>query len=113
MLKFTDADIRRKAADLGLIGEGHTVPAHLRNRVVAALLAEQAPRKAAAADVPVAQSITVQPGTGVEVDGRPFPWVVQADHIEVTIAPDGSGLVRLTIPAKSVEILKTESEQPR
>ncbi|MFF5451881.1 hypothetical protein ACFY40_11650 [Streptomyces sp. NPDC012950] len=110
-LTVTDADIRRKAVELGVITEGQPVPAEQRSRIVAALLAEQTPR-IRQEDVPVASSIRVQPGGGVEVDGRPFPWVVQADTIEVTLDPSGAGLVRLTIPTKSVEIIKS-SEEPQ
>ncbi|MER5675767.1 hypothetical protein ABT081_02365 [Streptomyces sp. NPDC002238] len=110
-LTVTDADIIRKAVELGVIKPGEPVPPAARSRVVAALLQEQVPRMAAA-DVPVAQSIVVQPGGGVEIDGRPFPWVVQADTIEVTLDPSGSGLVRLTIPTLSVQITKPESENP-
>lgn len=109
-LTITEADVARKAAELGLVEPGAPVPPNVRSKVAAALLAEQAPRQAAA-DVPVAQSIVVQPGVGVEVDGRPFPWVIQADAIEVTLDPSGAGLVRLTIPTQSVQILKSESEQ--
>lgn len=104
-LTITDADIARKAVELGVIKEGEPVPAAKRSTIAAALLQERAPRMAAA-DVPVAQSIVVQPGGGVEIDGRPFPWVVQADTIEVTLDPSGSGLVRLTIPTLSVQITK-------
>ncbi|KAF0649208.1 MULTISPECIES: hypothetical protein [Streptomyces] len=109
-LTVTDADVARKARELGLLKEGEVLPAHLRSRVVAALLQEQTPRVRAAADVPLAQSIRVQPGTGVEIDGRPFPWLIQAETIEVVLDPSGSGLVRLTIPTQSVEITKSESE---
>lgn len=110
-LTVTDDDIVRKAVQLGVIEEGQLVPPNMRSRIVAALLQEQAPR-AKAADVPVAQSIVVQPGGGVEIDGRPFPWVIQAETIEVTLDPSGSGLVRLTIPTLSVQIIKPESETP-
>lgn len=109
MITFTPEQIRAKAERLGLIAPGDQLPAHQRSRVVAALAVEQAPA-VKAADVPVAQSILVQPGAGVEIDGRPFPWIVQADAIEVTLAPDGSGLVRLTIPTQSVQITKPEGE---
>ncbi|MEU5036555.1 hypothetical protein AB0G48_20750 [Streptomyces rubiginosohelvolus] len=109
-LTVTDADIARKAVQLGVIKEGQPVPPNERSRIVAALLQEQAPRMATA-DVPVSQSIVVQPGGGVEIDGRPFPWVIQAETIEVTLDPSGSGLVRLTIPTLSVQITKPESEQ--
>lgn len=109
-LTVTDVDITAKAVELGIIKPGEPVQPAQRSRIVAALLQEQMPR-AQAPDVPVAQSVVVQPGGGVEVDGRPFPWVIQAETIEVTLAPDGSGLVRLTVPTLSVQITKPESEQ--
>lgn len=112
MLDFNDAEIRAKAAELGLVYDGHTVPAHLRSRVAAAIVEERrgAAKQEALPPATVAQSISVQPGIGVEIDGAPFPWIVQADHVEVTLAPDGSGLVRLTIPTNSVVIKPRESE---
>ncbi|MFW3473661.1 hypothetical protein ACN24M_20555 [Streptomyces microflavus] len=110
-LTVTDDDIARKAVQLGVIKEGQMVPPNMRSRIVAALLQEQMPG-VKTADVPVAQSIVVQPGGGVEIDGRPFPWVIQAETIEVTLDPSGSGLVRLTIPTLSVQITKPESETP-
>ncbi|MEV6074915.1 hypothetical protein AB0L80_07390 [Streptomyces sp. NPDC052069] len=110
-LTVTDADIARKAVELGVIQQGEPVPSAVRSRIVAALLQEQMPHMTSA-DVPVAQSIVVQPGSGVEIDGRPFPWVIQAETIEVTLDPSGSGLVRLTIPTLSVQITKPESENP-
>ncbi|WP_432147959.1 hypothetical protein [Streptomyces sp. bgisy029] len=110
-LTVTDADIARKAVQLGVIEEGQPVPPKERSRIAAALLQEQMPG-VKKADVPVAQSIVVQPGGGVEIDGRPFPWVIQAETIEVTLDPSGSGLVRLTIPTQSVQIIKPESESP-
>ncbi|MFJ9113022.1 hypothetical protein [Streptomyces sp. NPDC102283] len=108
---MTDADIARKAVQLGVIEEGQPVPPNMRSRIVSALLQEQMPG-VKTADVPVAQSIVVQPGGGVEIDGRQFPWVIQAETIEVTLDPSGSGLVRLTIPTLSVQITKPESENP-
>lgn len=102
-IQFTDDQIRAKAAELGLIGEGEDMPRHLRGRVVAAMVAES-PQVKASAPVPVARQIVVQPGGGIDVDGCPFPWVVQADQIEVSLQPDGSGMVRLTIPAHNVQI---------
>ncbi|MGW4250580.1 hypothetical protein [Streptomyces californicus] len=110
-LTVTDAGIARKAVQLDVIKEGQPVPPNERSRIVAALLQEQMPG-VKTADVPVAQSIVVQPGGGVEIDGRPFPWVIQAETIEVTLDPSGSGLVRLTIPTLSVQITKPESENP-
>jgi hypothetical protein len=108
-LSLSEQDIHAKAVELGLIGPSDAVPPAVRSRVAAVLLREQAPRPAAA-DVPVAKAIVVRPGGGIEIDGRPFPWVVQADAIEVTVDPTGKGLVRLTIPADSVQIIQSESE---
>lgn len=111
-LSVSEADITAKAVELGLIKPGEPVPPAQRSRIAAALFQEQMPRTKTA-DVPVAKSIVVQPGVGVEVDGRPFPWVIQGETIEVTLDPSGKGLVRLTIPTLSVQITKpdTESEQ--
>lgn len=106
-IQVSNQEIQSKALQLGLIGAGEPLPAHLRSRVVAALVQEQAtdrPREQA----PVAERIVVQPGTGVTVNGQPFPWMVQADRIEITIQPDGSGLVRLTLPAHNVQIHEPE-----
>ncbi|MEV5680962.1 hypothetical protein [Streptomyces sp. NPDC052179] len=108
-LTITDADITAKAVELGVINAGESVPPAQRSKIAAVLLREQLPRTKRD-DAPVAQSIVVQPGGGVEIDGRPFPWVIQAETIEVTLDPSGSGLVRLTIPTLSVQITKPESE---
>lgn len=108
-LSYSDEQIRQEAARLGLIQPGEDVPRHLRSRVVAALAAERQ-RPSRGEDVPLASSIVVQPGGTVEVDGRPFPWIVQADRIEVTLGPDGAGMVRLTIPARNIQILKPAPE---
>ncbi|MFE5853538.1 hypothetical protein ACFQ61_10040 [Streptomyces sp. NPDC056500] len=108
-LSVTDAEITAKAIDLGVIQPGEQVPPQQRSRIVAAILQDKKPRTRAA-NVPVAQTIVVQPGSGIDIDGRPFPWVIQADAIEVTLDPSGSGLVRLTIPTLSVQITPPESE---
>ncbi|MGK5729727.1 hypothetical protein [Streptomyces sp. URMC 124] len=107
-LSFTDEQITAKAVQLGLITDGEDLPRHLRGRVVAALHTER-PRSTAVPP-PVAERIVIQPGGSVEVDGRPFPWLVQADLIEVTLQPDGAGMVRLTLPARSIQILKPADE---
>ncbi|KMS71761.1 hypothetical protein ACH49_24360 [Streptomyces leeuwenhoekii] len=104
-LSFTDEEIHAQAVRLGLVQDGQDLPRSLRSRVVASLAAERQ-RPATSADAPVAQSIVIQPGGDIQVDGRPFPWVVQADQMEVTLAPDGAGMVRLTLPALNVQILK-------
>lgn len=107
-LSITDQDIQRKAIELGLVEEGESVPPQVRSRVAAALLQEQAPRPTEAP--PLAESIVIQPGGDIEIDGRPFPWTVQAEQMSVTLGPDGSGLVRLTLPARNVQIIKPADE---
>lgn len=108
--QFTDEQIVAKAAQLGLVKGGEELPRRLRSRVLAALIHESAPRLPEGEAPPVASSIRVQPHGGIEVDGRPFPWLVQADRIEVVLEPDGSGMVRLTLPARSIEIVKPDTE---
>jgi hypothetical protein len=36
--------------------------------------------------------------------------MVQADRIEVALEPDGSGLVRLTLPARNIQITQPADE---
>lgn len=109
-VQFTDEQIAAKAVQLGVIEAGERLPRNLRSRIVAALIQEQAPRFTEAEAPPVAESIRVQPRGSIEVDGRPFPWLVQADRIEVSLEPDGSGMVRFTLPARSIEIIKPVDE---
>lgn len=104
-LSFTDAEIRSEAVRLGLIAQGEELPRHLRSRAVAALTAERR-RPSIQADVPIAQRIVIQPGGDITVDDRPFPWVIQAEQMAVTLNPDGAGLVTLTLPALNIQILK-------
>lgn len=104
-LSYDDAEVQAKAEQLGLVQPDTELPRHLRSKVVAALAAERR-RPAAPEDVPLAQSIIVEPGGEITVDGKPFPWIVQADRIEVTLGQDGAGMVRLTIPAANVQITK-------
>lgn len=104
-LSFTDAEIHAQAVRLHLVEPGQELPRNLRSRVVASLAAERQ-RPADSADVPIAQSIVIQPGGDVLVDGKPFPWVIQAERMSVTLNPDGAGLVSLTLPALNVQILK-------
>lgn len=108
-VQFPESQIRAKAVELGLIGEGDQLPRSLRSRVVAALIQEAAPRFRDEA-APVAGTIRVQPGGSVDIDGKPFPWMVQADRIEVALEPDGSGLVRLTLPARNIQITPPADE---
>lgn len=109
-VQFTDEQIAAKAVQLGLVEGGEELPRRLRSRVLAALVQESAPRFRDGDVPPVADSIRVQPRGGIEVDGRPFPWLVQADRIDVVLEPDGSGMVRLTLPARSIEIVKPDTE---
>lgn len=109
-LQFTDAEIQAEAVRLGVIKAGEALPRNQRSRVVASLAAEKQ-RPAAGAKVPLARQITVQPGGDILIDGKPFPWVVLADRMEVALEHDGTGTVRLTVPAESIQILpKNESE---
>lgn len=104
-LSFTDPEIYAQAVRLGLIEDGKELPRHLRSRAVASLAAERR-RPTEQSDVPVAQSIAVEPGGDIRIDGKPFPWVVQAEQMAVTLNPDGAGTVTLTIPALNIQILK-------
>ncbi|GGJ86760.1 hypothetical protein GCM10011583_17910 [Streptomyces camponoticapitis] len=104
-LSFTEGEIYKQAVRLGLIYQGAELPRHQRSRVVASLAAERQ-RPATQAEVPLAQSIVIQPGGDIHIDGKPFPWVIQADQMELTLSPDGAGMVRLTIPTLSLQILK-------
>ncbi|MFD8919460.1 hypothetical protein ACFV0Y_16775 [Streptomyces sp. NPDC059569] len=104
-LSISDDEIHAQAVRLGLIKDGAELPRHLRSRAAAALAAGRQ-RPSTPAEVPIAQSIVIQPGGDIQIDGKPFPWVVQADQMEVTLSPDGAGLVRLTLPALNVQILK-------
>jgi hypothetical protein len=108
-VQYSEAQIRAKAVELGVIGDGEELPRSMRSRVVAALIQEAAPRFRDEA-APVAGTVRVQPGGSVDIDGRPFPWMVQADRIEVALEPDGSGLVRLTLPARNIQITQPADE---
>ncbi|MDX2528058.1 hypothetical protein [Streptomyces europaeiscabiei] len=109
-VQFPEPEIRAKAIELGLIKDGDELPRSMRSRLIAALIQEQAPRFSESEAPPLADSIRVQPRGAIEVDGQPFPWLVQADRIEVVLEPDGSGMVRLTLPARSIEIVKPDTE---
>jgi hypothetical protein len=104
-LSFTDEQITTQAVRLGLIAEGEELPRRLRARVVASLAAERQ-RPVDPAEVPIAQSIVIQPGGDITIDGKPFPWVIQAERMQVALQPDGAGLVTLTMPALNIQILK-------
>jgi hypothetical protein len=109
-LSFTDDEINAQAVRLGLIEDGQELPRNRRSRVVASLAAERQ-RPAEQADVPIAQSIVIQPGGDIHVDGKPFPWIIQAEQMAVTLNPDGAGLVTLTLPALNIQILKPQAPE--
>jgi hypothetical protein len=119
-ISFTPEQIHAEAQRLGLIGNGEhdCVRQDQRNAVVASLVA-RARRKPAeppgGASVPqLAQRIDIHPGGGpIDIDGRPLPWQVAADQLTVTLNPDGSGTVRLTIPAAAIRIHPSPDEDNR
>ncbi|NJP42269.1 hypothetical protein [Actinacidiphila epipremni] len=108
MLEFSDPEIRAKAAQLGLIYEGHTVPAHLRSRVVAALVEERRAETAQPSDDGpyVGGQITIRPGAGIELDGNRLP--AAAAPVEITVSDDPAvpSTVRLTLLAHTVQTIK-------
>ena len=108
-LSYSDEQVHAQAVRLGLIDEDQDLPRSQRSKVVASLAAERQ-RPDAGAEVPFARQITVQPGGDITIDDKPFPWIVQADQMAVALEPDGSGSVRLTIPAENVQILKPKNE---
>ncbi|KPC88259.1 hypothetical protein ADL35_05790, partial [Streptomyces sp. NRRL WC-3753] len=105
------------AVHLGLIQDGEELPRQLRSRVVASLMQERRTQKAPAAEgeparVRLAQTIVVQPGGSILIDGEELPWFAGQDPIDVHVQHDGSGSVRLTLLADSVQITprKPDSE---
>lgn len=114
-IKYSDADIAAKAVQLGLIEDGDDLPRHLRGKVVAALLQEQAADTARPAAQPqMAREVVVQPGGVILVDGEPFPWLVAQAPMEIGLNPDGISTVRFTLMAAAVQIIKPEPrEEPR
>lgn len=106
-IHYTDDDIAAKAVQLGLIEQGEPLPRHLRGRVVASMLQEQAPTEAAA-DPEIADEIVIQPSGVILVDGAPFPWLVAKEPIDVRVDPEGVSTVRMTLFANTVQIVKSE-----
>ncbi|MEU2789012.1 hypothetical protein [Streptomyces sp. NPDC007100] len=108
MQEFTDAEIEAQAVHLGLIQDGEELPRHLRGRVVAALMEERRARKAPVANEParpqLAREIVVQPSGSILIDGAELPWLAGQDPIDIHVQRDGSGSVRLTLLAASVQI---------
>lgn len=104
-LSYSDGEIHAQAVRLGVINEGEPLPRHQRSKVVASLAAEKQ-RPSSGVKVPMAREIVVQPGGDILVDGKPFPWMVLAERMEVALDHDGGGTVRLTLPAENIQILK-------
>ncbi|WP_406157781.1 hypothetical protein [Streptomyces canus] len=109
--QFTDSELRAKAVQLGVISEGDELPRNQRSRVAAALLEERrtAEQTKAPADPVCVKEIAVR-GSEITVDGKPFPWLVARDPMDISLAPDGSGTVRLTLLAESVQVLKPKTD---
>ena len=111
-LQFTDAELRTKAMELGLIGPGEPIPtaASVRSRIKAAIVEERraAARAEKQADPVCAKEIVVQPGGQVLVDGEPFPWLIARQAMEIGLNPEGISTVRLTLMAEAVQVLKPQ-----
>jgi hypothetical protein len=106
-LHFTPEQIYAEAVRIGLVRDAEPLPDKLRARAAASLAAAQHAARVAAAAVTgpqVARIVTVRPGRGPLVDGKPFPWAVTDDTVQVEVRADGSGFVRLTLPALQVRV---------
>jgi hypothetical protein len=116
--QFTDDEVQTKAEQLGLVQPGQPVPTAVYSKVKAAIVEDRradAHREAPAAQPQMAESIVVQPGGAILVDGKPFPWLVASEDMAITLSPEPNGIssVRLTLLADSVQILppKTDSTE--
>lgn len=109
--EFSDAELYAKGLELGVVAKGEELPRNMRSRVAAALIEERraADRPEPPAEPMVAKQITVQ-GSQITVDGKPFPWLVARVPMDIGLAPDGSGTVRLTLLADSVQVLKPKTD---
>ena len=112
-IQVTDQQAQEKAVQLGLIQPGEPLPQHLRGRVVADIVQEQAAeRPAPRAEPRLAGEIVIQPDGDILVDGEPFPWLVARDRIEVVVDPDGpASTVRLTLLAERVRITEPQTNE--
>ncbi|MEU1496052.1 hypothetical protein [Streptomyces sp. NPDC005732] len=117
--QFTPAELQAKAEQLGLVESGQAIPtAAMLSKVKAALVEDrraEARKDAPPAKARLAQSIVVQPGGSITVDGEPLPWLVAAQPMDINLSPDSDGVssVRLTLLAASVQVLppKTDSTE--
>ncbi|MGW7247696.1 hypothetical protein [Streptomyces decoyicus] len=116
MQQFTDAEVHAKAVQLGVISEDQDLPRHERSRVVAVLMQQRqaaAVPEQPAAPARAASSIVIQPDGRIDVDGKPLPWLVAREPIEVHLAPEAGGVstVRLTLLTDSVQIIKPDPSE--
>jgi hypothetical protein len=109
--QFTDSELYTKAVQLGVISKGDELPRNQRSRVAAALLEERrtAEQPSTPAAPVCAKEIAVR-GSEITVDGKPFPWLVAQEPMDIRLAADGSGTVRLTLLAESVQVLKSKTD---
>lgn len=107
-LSYTEQQIREQAVFLGLVEDGVELPRHLRSKVVATMVHTDGAERAVVAEPQLAQAIVIQPGGAVLVDGEPFPWLIARQPMEISLDPDGTSTVRLTLMAASVQIVQPE-----
>lgn len=107
-ISFTEQQIREKAVLLGLIADGADLPRHQRGKVVAAMAHAETADRTALAEPQLAQEIVIQPGGSVLIDGQPFPWLITRHPMEISLDPDGTSTVRLTLMAAAVQIVRPE-----
>ncbi|MFF5703393.1 hypothetical protein ACFY7H_12930 [Streptomyces sp. NPDC012794] len=108
-ISYTDQEIHDRAAFLGYISPSQELPRNLRSRIVANLMARDAPEASIEPSQPqMAREIVIQPGGVVLVDGEPFPWLLTRQAMEVYLDPDGISTVRLTLMADAVRIIQPE-----
>ncbi|MFG2748008.1 hypothetical protein [Streptomyces xanthophaeus] len=109
-LNYTDQQISDKAVELGLIPAGANLPRHLRGKAVAALAHADAAERAIPSEPQLAKEIVIQPGGSIFVDGEPFPWIVAAERMDISLDPEPNGLstVRLTLVASAVQVIRPE-----
>jgi hypothetical protein len=55
----------------------------------------------------LAQEIVIH-GSSILIDGEPFPWLVAARPMDISLNPEGVSTVRLTLMASAVQIVRPE-----
>ncbi|WP_030303508.1 hypothetical protein [Streptomyces katrae] len=108
-VRYTEQEIRAQAHRLGLIAGSQDVPRSMRSKVISTLLEADRPPIEAPVEAPrLAQQIVIQPGGAVLIDGSPFPWLIARHPMEISLDPDGTSTVRLTLMAGAVQIVQPE-----